>query len=208
MEELDCFQPEGRTLMTLADVCFRASLYTVCGFIACSNACAACKPEALQLTPAMIDEFLRKPEILLQRYASSKRGTQDLSVSISQYAAEVPTGAQAIKSILPGATLQQREAIGKGLYRAVAFCEAVDPAIAIRIKNVVKSIGDNVVTHAYLFAESLSDPPIDNSPPQSLTKRTSAQPPVRERGLIGEPSLTDPGSLKLADPFRPIDAWK
>jgi hypothetical protein len=138
-------------------------LYAACGFVWFSNAYASCKLDGLPLTPAMINDFLQKPEIILSDDADGKRGARVLSFSVSQYAAAGPAAIQAIKSILPSATLQQRRAIGEGLYRAVAFCRAIDPVTSTRIEVAVKSIGDKDVMLAYRLAENLSSPDTGNS---------------------------------------------
>jgi hypothetical protein len=165
------------------------------------------KLDGLPLTPAMINDFLQKPEIILSDDADGKRGARVLSFSVSQYAAAGPAAIQAIKSILPSATLQQRRAIGEGLYRAVAFCRAIDPVTSTRIGVAVKSIGDKDVMLAYRLAENLSSPDTGNSNPNIFSGFASAKPLTHPPGLIGKPSPNDPGSLKLRDPFGPPAAW-
>lgn len=203
-----CIQPEQRNHMHLTAVSFRIPFYVAFGLVGFSNAYAACKLDSPALTPAMIADFLQKPEIILNHDAGSKRGAHELSVFISQYATAGPAVTQAIKSIIPSATLRQRAAIGKGLYTAVAFCRATDPAIATRIESAVKLIRDKDVMLGYLLAASLSDPSAGNPHPQVFTGFTSAKPSARASGLIGEPSPTNPGSLKLSDPFGPPDGWR
>ena len=134
-------------------------LYAACGLVAFSNAYAACKPDG-PVTPEMVADFLDKPEIVLGNDASSKRAANALSLSISQYAAADQATIRALKSILPSATLQQRVAIGQGLYTAVLFCRPIDPAIATWIERGVRLIGDEDVILAYRSAENLFDPPI------------------------------------------------
>ena len=182
-------------------------LYASCGLIAFSNAYAACKPEGPHLTREMIDNFLDKPEIVLGNDASSKRAAYALSVSISQYAAADQATIRALKSILPSATLQQRVAIGQGLYTAVFFCRPIDPAIATRIESGVRLIGDKDVILAYRIAGNLSDPPSDISKPKTLSGFKSVKPSASAPGPMGDPT---PGSLdlKLRDPFGSPDAWR
>jgi hypothetical protein len=189
-------------------VACRKILCAACGLVWFSNAYASCKLYGLPLTPAMINNFLQKPEIILSDDASSERGARELSFSIGQYAAAGPAVIQAIKSILPSATLQQRAAIGGGLYTAVAFCRAIDPETATRIEIAVKSIGDNDVTLAYQRAESLSGPATGNSKPKVLGGFPSAKLLAHPPGLIGNPSPDDHGSLKLSDPFGSPDVWR
>jgi hypothetical protein len=186
--------------MTLVVLCFRISLYAACGLVGLSNAYAACKLNAHPLTPAMKNDLLQKPEIILNEDTSGMRGNRELSVSISQFAAADPAVTQAIiKSIVMTATPQQRMAIGKGLYIAVTFCRGIDAAISSRIESVVKSIGDKDVTLAYLLAANLSDPSTRNSHSQILTGVASTKPSTRAQGMIGEPSPTNP--------FGPPGAW-
>jgi hypothetical protein len=189
-------------------VACRKTLYAACGLVWFSNAYASCKVDGLPLTPAMINDFLQKPEIILGDDAGSKRGARKLSFSISQYAATGSAAIQAIKSILPSATLQQRAAIGEGLYKAVAFCRAIDPLTATRIEIAVNSIGDKEVTLAYRRAANLSGPATGNSKPKSFSGLASAKPLAPPPGLIGTPSPNDPGSLKLSDPFGSPDVWR
>jgi hypothetical protein len=187
-------------------------LYAACGLVAFSNAYAACKPEGPPLTPEMVGNFLDKPEIVLDNDASSKRAAYALSASISQYAAADQATIRAIKSILPSATLQQRVAIGKGLYMAVFFCRPIDPAIATRIESGVRLIGDEDVILAYRIAGNMSDPPSDISKPKTLSGFKSAKPSASAPALIPTPVPTpaNPGSLdlKLSDPFGLPDAWR
>jgi hypothetical protein len=194
--------------MTFAVVCFKISRYAACGLVGISNAYAACKLDGPMLTPAMINDFLQKPEIILSDDASSKHGARELSVAISQYAAAGPAVIQAIKSILPSATLEQRAAIGEGLYAAVTFCRAIDPVIATRIESAIKSISDEDVMLAYRLAARLSAPSTGNSQPKIVSGFASPKTSARAPGLIGEPSPTNPGSLKLSDPFGSPDAWR
>jgi hypothetical protein len=185
-------------------------LYAACGLVTFSNAYAACKPEGPPLTPEMVDNFLDKPEFVLGNDASSKRAAYALSVSISQYAAANQATIGALKSILPSATLQQRVAIGQGLYTAVFFCRPIDPAIASRIESGVRLIGDEDVILAYRIAENLSDPLSNISKPKTLSGFKPVKPPASAPALIGKPTPTNPGSLdlKLGDPFGLPDAWR
>ena len=191
-------------------------LYAACGLVAFSNAYAACKPEGPPLGPEMVDNFLDKPEIVLDNDASSKRAAYALSASISQYAAADQATIRALKSILPSATLQQRVAIGQGLYTAVLFCRPIDPAIATWIETGVRLIGDEDVILAYRSAENLSDPPINIAKPngfkpvmppagalKTLLGFKPVKPPAGAPELIGKPTPENPGSLdlKLGDPF-------
>jgi hypothetical protein len=201
-------QPKQRYQVTFPVACFKISLYAACGLVGISNAHAACKPDGLPLTRAMIDDFLQKPEIILSDDAGSKRGARELSVAISQYAAAGTAVIQAIKSILPSATLQQRAAIGEGFYAAAAFCRAIDPAIATRIESAIKPIGDKDVMLAYRRATNLSAPSTGNSQPKIVSEFASAKTSARAPGLIGDPSPTNPGSLKLSDPFGSPGAWR
>jgi hypothetical protein len=186
----------------------RRKVFVACGLAWLSNAYASCKLDGVLLTPAMIDDFLQKPQIILSDDASTKRGAHELSVSVSRYAAAGPAAIQAIKSILPSATLQQRAAIGEGLYMVVAYCRAIDPLTAARIESAVKSLGNGDVTLAYQLAAGLSGRPSGSPKPKIVSKPTSAQVSGHRPGLIGEPSPADPGSLKLSDPFGPPDAWR
>jgi len=186
----------------------KVSLYTLCGLVGLSNAYAACNPHGPPLTSATIDNFLRNPEIILSYDASSKLEARELSFSVTQFVAAGPDVIQTIKSILPSATLQQRTAIGEGLFGAVTFCRAVDPTFATRIESAVKSISDRDVIYAYQHAANLSLPSTYNSRIKSSTGFVSTTPPAHARALIGEPSPTDPGSLKLSDPFGSPDAWR
>jgi hypothetical protein len=184
-----------------APPCFKNLFFAACGFFWLSSACASCKLDRLPLTPAMINDFLQKPEIILSDVASSKRGDRALSISIIQYTAAGPAVIQAIKSILPGATPRQRAAIGEGLYTAVALCRAIDPVAAAEIEKAVKSIDDKDVTKAYRPAERRT---IGNSKPNIYNGVTPAKPLGHLPELFGKPSAYDPGSLKLKDPFRPM----
>ena len=182
-------------------------LYAACGLVAFSNAYAACKPGGPPLTPEMVDNFLDKPEIVLGDNGSSKSAADALSVSISQYAAADQATIRALKSILPSATLQQRVAIGQGLYTAVLFCRPIDPAIAARIESGVRLIGDKDVILGYRIAGNLSDPSSDISKPKTLSGFKSVKPSARAPALIGDPT---PGhlDLKLRDPFGSPDTWR
>jgi hypothetical protein len=196
--------------MTLTVVCCRVFLYAACGLGGFTNARAACKPDGPPLTPAMIKDFLQKPEIVLDNDASSKRAARALSVSVSQYAAANQATVQALKSVLPGTVFQQRVAIGEGLYTAVIFCRPIDPAVATRIESGVKLIGDKDVILAYRIIERLSESSTTNSEPETLTAFASAKPSTRAAGLIGEPTPKTAGNLdlKLSDPFGSPDAWR
>jgi hypothetical protein len=198
--------PMERVCMQFPVACCKI-LYAACGLVAFSNAYAACKPEGPPLTPEMVGNFLDKPEILLGNDAGSKRAAYALSVSISQYAAADQATIRALKSILPSATLQQRVAIGEGLYTAVFFCRPIDPTIATRIESGVRLIGDKDVILAYRIAGNLSDPPSDISKPKTLSGFKSVKPSASAPALIGNPT---PGSLdlKLRDPFGSPDAWR
>lgn len=134
--------------MIFAPVYFRISVYTICGLVGLSCAYAACSPQGLLLTSTTINNFLRHPEIIVSYDASSSRGARELSVAVTRYAAGGPAVIQAIKSILPSATLQQRMAIGEGLSAAVALCRAIDPTFATQIESAIISIGDNDVVKA------------------------------------------------------------
>lgn len=210
MDKRFCIQPEKIHRMMLTIVCFRMFLYAAFGLVGISNAVAECKPDGPPLTQAMINDFLQKPEIILSDDANSKREANALRVSISQYAAASPAVIQALKSILPNATLQQRAAVGEGLYAAVIYCRASDSVIANRIESAVKSIGDKDVTHAYRLAASLSGLSTDISKPQTLMGLASAKHSARTPASIGVPTPTNRRSLdlKLSDPFRSLDAWR
>jgi hypothetical protein len=191
--------------MTFAFVRPTISFFAAFGLIGLSNAFGACNPRGLPLTPAMINDFLQKPEIILSDDARGRRALHDLSVSISQYAAAGPAAIQAIKSVLPNATIQQRLAIGEGLYRAIGYCRAIDPVTAARIESAVKSISDEDVTLAYRLGVSSSN----KSPqPKLLNGFASTRRPIRLPGLIAEPSPDNPGSLKLSEPFGSPDTWR
>jgi hypothetical protein len=140
------------SLYAFASICFRASLYAVCGLVGLSDANAACFPHGAPLASATIDNFLRNPEIILGYDASSKRGAGELSFFITQFAAAGPGAIQAVKLIIPSATVQQRTAIGKGLNAAVLSCRAIDPTLAMRIESAVNSIDDRDVVYAYQHA--------------------------------------------------------
>ena len=124
--------------MIFAPVYCRISVYTICGLVGLSSAYAACSPQGLLLTSTTIVSY----------DASSSRGARELSVAVTRYAAGGPAVIQAIKSILPSATLQQRMAIGEGLSAAVALCRAIDPTFATQIESAIISIGDNDVVKA------------------------------------------------------------
>lgn len=185
----------------------RNILYAAGGLFWASNACAGCILDAT-LTPAMIDRFLQKPEIILSYNASTQRGTRALKANVTGFVAAAPAAVQAIKSILPGATHQQRTAIGEGLYAAVAHCRTVDPAIAARIETAVKSIGNDDVSLGYQLAANPSGGPEGGSNPKLGSGFGHAGPSGGPAGLIGAPTAADPGTLKLADPFGPPGAWR
>jgi hypothetical protein len=187
---------------------YRKILYTGCGLLWLSNAFATCKLDGLQITPAMINEFLEKPELLLTDDANSIRGAHDLSGSVAKYAAAAPAAIQALKAIIPRATLRQRAAIGAGLSMAVAACHAMDPLAAARLETAISSLDNGDVMAAYLRAQSLSGPPAGNSKPKVRSGFAPAKPPATTPGLIGEPARASPESLKLSDPFAPPDAWQ
>jgi hypothetical protein len=149
----------------------------------------------------MINDFLENPETILSDVVSSKRGDRALSFSITQYAAAGPAVIQAIRSILPGATHRQRDAIGEGLYTAAALCRAIDPLAAAEIEKAVKSIDDKDVTLAYGLAESRI---LSKSKPKTYNGVSPAKSLGHLPELFGKPSAYDPGSLKLNDPFRPM----
>jgi hypothetical protein len=147
--------------MTFAFVRLRISFFAAYGLVGLSNAYGACNARGHPLTPAMINDFLEKPEIILSDDTGGKREVHELSVSISRYAVAGPAVIQAIKSILSNATIEQRVAIGEGLYSAFAYCRAIDPVIAARIDSAVKSINDKDVTLAYRLAVSLPIGPLN-----------------------------------------------
>jgi hypothetical protein len=173
-----------------------------------SNAWGACRLEGFPVTPAMINDFLQTPEIILSGDAKGQRGVQELRGSVTKYTVAVPAAIQAIKSILPNTTHQQRAAIGEGLYAAVAYCRAIDPATATRIETAIKFLGNDDVRFAYQVAAGLSGPPIGVSKPKIVSGFASPKPSGRTTGLIGEPSPANPGSLKLSDPFGSPDDWR
>ena len=180
--------------MTFA-VCFKILLYAACSLVGISIAFAACKPEGGRVPPAMVNDFLRKPEIILSEDATSKRGARELRASISHYAVASPASIEAIRSILQSTTPQQRAAIGEGLYEAVDLCRATDPATASRIEAAIKSISDRDVMQAYRLAENLSAHSIGNPQPKIISGFTSAKRSAHVQGLIEEPSPTSPGKF-------------
>jgi len=195
-----------RNQVTFAAVC-RRILCAGVGLLWLSNASAACKLDDLQVTPAMISAFLQKPELILGDDAHSTRGTHELSLSVSRYAAAAPASIQALKSIISRSTLRQRTAIGEGLYRAVAFCRASDPLTASRIEIAVNSLENGDITAAYLRAARLPGSPPGTSNSKMVNRFAPANAPARPPGLIEDPSYASPGSLKLSDPFGPPEAW-
>ncbi len=192
--------------MALSKAC-RNILYAAGGLFWASNACAACRLDTT-LTAAMINDFLQKPELFLSGDASSQRGAKELKANVTKFAAAAPAIVRAIKTILPSATHQQRTVIGEGLYAAVAYCRTVDPATATRIEAAVKFIGNGEVTLAYQLAANSPVRPAGDSNPKLGSGFGLAEPSGRPPGLIGAPTPADPGSLKLADPFGPPDAWR
>jgi hypothetical protein len=195
-----------RKQVALLKAC-RNFLYAAGGLFWVSNACAACRLDTT-LTVAMMNDFLQKPELMLSGDASSQRSAQELKANVTKFAAAAPAAVRVIKTILARATHQQRTVIGQGLYAAVASCRAVDPATATRIETAVKSIGNSDVMLAYQLAANSSVRPAGDSNPKLGSGFGPAEPSGRSPGLIGAPTPADPGSLKLADPFGPPDAWR
>jgi hypothetical protein len=185
---------------------FRISVYTICGLVGLSCAYAACSPQGLLLTSTTMNNFLRHPEIIVSYDASSSRGARELSVAVTRYAAGGPAVIQAIKSILPSATLQQRMAIGEGLSAAVALCRAIDPTFATQIESAIISIGDNDVVKAARHAANCQF--VNLHCTNKKFELVSTAPSAHARGLIGQASPSNPGRLKLSDPFGSPDAWQ
>lgn len=198
--------------MRFAKLCFRLYLCANFEFVGAALANGACMPDGPPTTPEMVKGFLEKPDFILGNEANNKRLARVLSVSISQYAAADPSAISAITSILPSATFQQRWAIGEGLFAAVEFCRARDPAVAKRIANAIVSIGDKDVVSAYRLTETLSDPSIDGPDRVIATETESGAAWKAGNALIGTPTSKDPGSLslslQLSDPFASPDTWR
>lgn len=196
--------------MIILSRAIKTGLVVAYGIFYYSNTCAACKLDGPLAAPLVMSDFLRKPESILIDDASSNRGAQELSITISRIAATGPSSAvvQAIKFILPRATLPQKVAIGEGIYSAMTLCLRVDSATATRIERAVQLLADKDVSLAYARAASMSDPSGEKSHPEILTPFAATKPSPRGGQLIGEPTLTNPGSLKLADPFGSPDVWR
>lgn len=189
-------------------VYFKLSLCAACSVAGISNALAACRPEGGPLPPARIEEFLLNPEIILRTDAASERSARELRISVLRYAAAGPALIRAMKTILPGATPEQKAAIGEGLFGAVLLCMATDPAMAGQIEAAIKLISDRDVMESFRLAKNLAAHPLGGLQPQSGSGFTRARKAAPARGLIEEPTPAGPGSLKLANPFGRFDAWR
>lgn len=159
---------------------------------------ARCRPDGPPVTTEMIDAFISKPALLLLSDATSRRDADAMSVSVSQYIAADTSAMPALVSVLPQASVDQRVAIGRGLYRVVSVCAAVDQAVVQRTETALRKIGDVTVVDAYRTAEAMTLGPAAPASGGDLwagTHPSTVQPPTD--GSAIDTSM----SLKLSDPF-------
>ena len=159
---------------------------------------ARCRPEGPPITTEMIEVFISKPTILLLSDATSQRDADAMAVSVSQYVAADTSALPALVGVLPQASVNQRTAIGRGLYRVVYLCAAVDQAIVQRTETAVRKIGDATVVDAYRAEEAITLGPTTLTNGGDLS--AGAGPPA-VGSLASGPVLDDAMSLKLSDPF-------
>ncbi|WGJ14168.1 hypothetical protein QEV83_16180 [Methylocapsa sp. D3K7] len=157
-----------------------------------------------------MNEFLLKPESMLAGQIGNKREALELSTTVSEIVAAgmSPAVVQAFKLILPRASLPQKEAIGEGFYNAMTHCLRIDSQTATRIETAIPTIGDRDVSLAYARAALLSELFADTSHIGNLIPSAATKPQARGGQLIGEPTVSNPGNLKLADPFGSPDIWR
>ena len=145
----------------------------------------------------MIDNFISKPTILLLD-ATSKRDADAMATSVSQYVAADTSAMPALISVLPQASINQRMAIGRGLFRVVDVCGAVDQAIAQRTETAVQKISDATVLTAYRTAEAATTRLTTSARAGDTRGRTGL---LATGAIIGGPAMNDLTNLKLSDPF-------
>ncbi len=179
--------------------CFNISALAICGLTIVSSAHAACKPSSHWLSPVALSDYAERPETILNNSASTSREAERLSALISEYAATGTAAIETIGSVLPDATTQQRTAIGKGLFAAVAFCRVADPMSSARIERSIKSLNDKEVMLAYKRAAAFSAASTANS----QSKLTPVKKKAQGLDLLGKPPLTGPWKLKLDPIGRP-----
>ena len=161
-------------------------------------AIAACRPQGPPLTDEMLQTFLDKPSRLLVMDATSPDDAAEMAIVVSQYVAAKPMALPALVSTIPQASLEQRRAIGAGLYRTVSACLPVDQGVSARTRDAVRALGDADVRRAYLRAETDA-----TTPASTLADAASDPTPAPSpQSLITAPLMDDPiTSLKLSDAF-------
>jgi hypothetical protein len=189
---------------------FKIGFWIACAVTCYSNAFAACKLDSPTPNPSAVNEFLLKPQSMLAGPIGNKREALELSTAVSEIVAAGmnPAVVQAFKVILPGASLPQKEAIGEGFYNAMTHCLRIDSQTASRIETAIPTIGDRDVSLAYARAALLSELFAGSSHLGNLIPSVATKPQVKGEQLIGEPTVSNPGSLKLADPFGSPDIWR
>ena len=162
------------------------------------TAAARCRPEGPPITTEMIQVFISKPTVLLLSDATSQRDADAMEVSVSQYVAADTSALPALVGVLSQASVNQRTAIGRGLYRVVNVCAAVDQAIVQRTETAVRKIGDATVLDAYRTEEAATLGPTTSTNGGDLSAVAGLP---AARSLANGPVLDNAMSLKLSDPF-------
>lgn len=169
----------------------------LCLSVLTTTVAARCRPEGPPVTKDMVDTFISKPTVLLLD-ATSKRDADAMATSVSQYVAADASAMPALMSVLPQASVDQRIAIGRGLFRVVDVCGAVDQAVVQRTETAVQKISDATVLTAYRTAEGATTRPTTPAPSGDPRGRPGL---LATGAIIGGPALNDPMNLKLSDPF-------
>lgn len=165
-----------------------ATLLLICVF----PAHAACvRPATLQ----SIEDFVRAPKFLLDRYP---RGEEGLSWSIGSLATTSTDALNAITGLVKIANLDQRKAIGRGLAVASRACRSRDPALIQELNSAIRKIDDPDTVRAYHTFVALQEP-------HSVTPAPSNQNDTPLRGSVIETRPMDRKTLPLGDPFQRFD---
>lgn len=119
------------------------------GQVVAQEAPAACFIAPARLSDADVAAFLANPGVAL---ADNPSGGLPLSSRVRSLAGSSAASVDAIISLVPTATIEQRAAIGSGLARAARACARVSPLYAAFIQEKVAGIDSPDVIAAFLAA--------------------------------------------------------
>ena len=149
--------------------------------------------------------FVHQPLSVLTSSASSRRSAEMLSSSVSQLAATGPDALDALQVAIVKATALQNRAIGRGLYQMVLYCQGISPEASARVQKMVDSLGNKDVTNSFNISKSVAE--VENAAATTSSANAVGTGAI-SGALVGQPTLNNPGSLTLSDPFGSPDDWK